>query len=646
MSITDYTKAQKMAEKQCRQDIQDDRYPYLPVLEDLLRGADDGRVPLGQIEIPISLIKGTASTERTNAFASNFMPLLETDTEFCAKWSVLCDSVREEGVREPITVLEYLQRFYVVEGNKRVSVSKFNGAVAIEANVTRVIPKPSDSDGYIVYTEFMEFYAVSRIYEIMMKEPGEFRRLMLAIPADEEQGKLTVWSEDLRRDVKFLYSVFERIYFDKNGQRLPIKPGQAFLHFLEIYSFEALRGDTSAELRRKIDRVWGEFRVLADANPISRILDPTEGSKKVAALNRFIPRQNSVLKAAFLYPRDPQGSVWAYNHELGRLHVEETFGSAVSTKAYLAPAAKADLTIETLIADGYKLFFTTSPVYHAVSMREAVAHPDIILMNCSMNTTYKQLRTYYLRIYEAKFIAGMIAGSMTETERIGYIADYPVLGTPASINAFALGVKMVNPRAVVFLDWTTLPDHDPVKYLESKRVDLFSDRDINTQMNNDDRVGLYGTFGGEVFRLAAPIWNWGKLYEEMVHSVLIGAYKNDGNDNETHALNYYWGMSSGAIDVKYSDKLPVGTQRLVHLMKAQLSGGWFRPFKGMLYDQNGNVVCKKGQILSPEEIINISWLADNVFGRLPDVSELKEEFRPFAEQHRLPKAPEKNVEEP
>ena len=640
MSIQDYNKAQKLAEKQYRSAGQrgQDPYvpPYLPVLEELLNSGDGGRVPLGQLEIPLKLVVGTASAERTTAFASNFMPLLDYDTEFGSKWSELCDSVQAEGVREPIVVFEYLQHFYVVEGNKRVSVSKYNKAVAIEAIVTRVIPKPFDSEGYNVYEEFMEFYAVSRLYEIEMGHIGEFKRLLICIPPDENRGGAEVWSEDLRRDVKFLYLVFESCYYDKNGQRLPITAGQAFLHFLEIYGFESLRGESSVEIRRKMDRVWGEFRVLADETPATRILNPTEVSRK-APFMRFISRPAPVLNIAFLYPRDPQGSSWTFNHEIGRRYLLDRFGSAVNAKAYICPAEKTEQTIEAVAAQGFRMIFTTSPVYHAASMRAAVEHPEIILMNCSMNTAYKQLRTYYLRIYEAKFIAGVIAGSMTENERIGYIADYPVLGTPSSVNAFALGVKLVNPRAMVYLDWSTLIDHNPIDYFRSKNIDLISDRDITPRMErmNNGLSGLYGTFGGSPFLLAVPIWDWGRLYEDMVHSVLIGAYKNDGNENETHALNYYWGMSSGAIDVAYTSKLPLGTKRLVHLLKAQIRGGWFHPFKGILYDQRGNVVNEEKSVLTPEQIIQASWLADNVVGRIPDVSELKEEYRSFAQQHWL-----------
>ncbi len=643
MAIQDYTKAQKLAEKQYRQAVSHGAYPYLPVLEDLLRQSDvEGRVPVGQIEIPIALIAGTANSERTSAFASNFMPLLGYDTEFGSKWSALCDSVKEIGVNEPITVFEYMQRFYVAEGNKRVSVSKFNGAVSIGATVTRILPKAADTDEYKVYSEFLEFYKIAEIYEIQMSQIGSFPRLLRAVPTGDGDDAPAVWDDELRRDVRFLYAVFENYYFSRNGQRFPITTGDAFLHFLEIYSYERLHGLSSIELHRMIDRVWAEFRVLADKNPSSHILNPTEDSKKVA-LTKMLPLTgSSVLRIAFLYPRDPQSSGWSYNHEIGRRYLEDTFGSAVETRSYICPEEEAETVIEQAIADGCKLIFTTSPVYHAVSMRTAVAHPEIILLNCSMNTSYKQLRTYYLRIYEAKFITGMIAGSMTENERVGYIADYPILGTPAAIGAFALGVKLVNPRAMVYLDWSTLVDHDPVAFFRAKQIDLISDRDINAPLADEQGFGLYGIYGGVSFRLAAPVWNWGSLYGDLVRSVLIGAWKNDSNRNETQALNYYWGMSSGAIDVACSSRLPSGTQRLVKLVQEQITKRMFEPFSGIIYDQEGKCRVEPNQTLTAEEIIRADWLPDNVVGKLPEVSELQEQYRAFAKWHSF-KRPEETT---
>lgn len=638
MSVQDYTKAQKSAEKQFKQDGK-----YLPVLEEILRGKEiEGQLPLGQIEIPISMIVGTAQSERTSAFASNFMPLLNYETEFGTKWSELCDSVREVGVHEPITVMEYMQRFYVCEGNKRVSVSIFNGAVSIEAKVTRIIPKPDKSKEYRIYTEFMDFYRISGIYEIEMNQPGEFLRLIqtitpMEVPDGPDQNyKLPPpWNEELRKDVRFLYSIFSGYYLDKYDQRMPLKPGVAFLHFLEIFGFEQIRGLSSLELRRRINQIRKEFNVIGNVNPSSYILDPTEVSRKVALTKKIPLTGTQVLHIAFLFPRDPRGSGWSYNHELGRRYLEDTFGEAITTVSYTCDVDEAETIIEQAIAEGCRMIFTTSPVYHAVSMRMAVAHPEVIILNCSMNTAYKQLRTYYLRIYEAKFINGLIAGYMTESERIGYIADYPVLGMPASVSAFALGVKMVNPRAMVYLDWSTLENHDPHEYFRSKQIDVISSRDIKAPELDDTDFGLYALYGDVSFRLAMPVWNWGNLYEELVHSVLIGAWKNDGNQNESQALNYYWGMSSGAIDVFISDKLPAGIQRLVNLVKKAITENEFKPFTGPIYGQDGTCKVEAEQFLLPDEIIKADWMPDNVFGKIPKVSELDPKFRDFAKWHTI-----------
>ena len=643
MAIQDYQKAQKLAEKQSRD---------LPSLERILRetGAEvEGQLPMGQMEIPLSLIKGTVQDERSNAFSAEFMPLLDLDTEFCSKWSALCDSVREVGVNEPIVVQEYMQRFYIVEGNKRVSVSKYFGAVSIEAVVTRIVPRKTDTAAYKVYSEFVEFHRISGIYEIEMQQPGEFLRLIQAVTPveqpddpDDPPALPEPWDEDLRRDVKFMYSVFAAYYANKMNLHLNITEGEAFLHFLEIYGFAQLRELSSVELQRRMERIRGEFRVLGNDNPTSHILNPTEASQKVALTKRIpLPIGQSTLKIAFLYPKKPDESAWVYNHDKGREDIEKIFGDAIRTEYHVCSAEDAEAYIEKSIANGCKLIFTTSPVYHACSMRMAVAHPEVIILNCSMNTAYQQLRTYYLRIYEAKFIIGVLAGAMTESNHIGYIADYPVYGTPASIAAFALGVEMVKPCASVFLEWSTLENHNPRESFRQKQIDLISGRDtyVPGSSDKDESYGLYiYDYNREKpKRLAHPVWNWGSLYEDLVRSVLIGAWKNDANQNEKQALNYYWGMSSGAIDVECSDELPGGVRKLVELIKESITLGKLDPFSGAgaIYTMTGKCVVQEGQKLTPDEIIRADWLPANVIGKLPEISDLAPQFREFAKWHHI-----------
>ena len=122
------------------------------------------------------------------------------------------------------------------------------------------------------------------------------------------------------------------------------------------------------------------------------------------------------------------------------------------------------------------------------SLKVAVEHPEVTILNCSLNAPHKNIRTYYARMYEAKFISGMIAGAMAENDRIAYVADYPIYGMIANINAFALGAACVNPRAKVYLDWSTRKDHDLDKFLTMNDIHYVSNQDMITP-SMPSRVG-------------------------------------------------------------------------------------------------------------------------------------------------------------
>ena len=147
MSIPEYNKARKAAIRAYKYGLSHGSYPYLPVLDELLSfTATAGEMDLGLIDIPLERIIGTKSSGRTKAFASNFMPLLGDDTEFADKWCSLYRSHLNEGIREPVIACEFMNSYYIIEGNKRVSVLKFSGAVNVAGYVTRILPAPSDTE--------------------------------------------------------------------------------------------------------------------------------------------------------------------------------------------------------------------------------------------------------------------------------------------------------------------------------------------------------------------------------------------------------------------------------------------------------------------------------------------------------------------
>ena len=137
-----YKKARKAGIKAFREAGGKGRYPYLTSLDEiLLHTKTAGTEDLGVCEIPLSRVTGTKTASRSESFAWNFMPLLREKTEFSGKWERLYEAQMEEGIREPVKVYEYMHHFYVREGNKRVSVMKYVGAVKITADVTRIFPK-------------------------------------------------------------------------------------------------------------------------------------------------------------------------------------------------------------------------------------------------------------------------------------------------------------------------------------------------------------------------------------------------------------------------------------------------------------------------------------------------------------------------
>ena len=163
----EYNKALKAGEKEYKAKLAAGEYPYLPALDDIEPDADTlTHKPLGIMEIPVELIAGTKTRSRQNSFAPDFMPLIESDSEFAAKWNNLYKAQISEGFNDPIKAYEYLHRFYVQEGNKRVSVSRFLDMPMIAAEVTRVVPEAEVLDQHPEYREFLKFYSVAPVYDI------------------------------------------------------------------------------------------------------------------------------------------------------------------------------------------------------------------------------------------------------------------------------------------------------------------------------------------------------------------------------------------------------------------------------------------------------------------------------------------------
>ena len=220
-------------------------------------------------------------------------------------------------------------------------------------------------------------------------------------------------------------------------------------------------------------------------------------------------------------------------------------------------------------------------------------------------------------------LTGILAGAMADNNRIGYIADYPIAGSVASINAFAFGAQMANHRAKVYLKWSSVEGSHPLKELIGEGIMVCSGQDMITPGKGHKKFGLY-TIGEETRTLATAVTDWGKLYEKLLNAILSGSNLKDGGKPKSY--NYWFGMDAGVVDVICSTKLQQGTKRLIDMVRHGITHGHFHMFEGELFAQDGICIQKEG-LMSPENIVSMDWLAENVVGEIPKLSELKNEAK-------------------
>lgn len=630
---TEYIKAYKRGKKDYQLRLLRGERPILPVLDEMLPAKGTYKeVPLGLVQIPINRLVGTKTSARSNAFAGNFMPILSDNTEFADKWQALYNSQIEEGIREPIKAYEYMNQFYVEEGNKRVSVMKYVGMVSIPGTVIRIIPNRTEEKENKIYFEFLDFYEGSKINYIWFTEEGCFAKLLKEV--GKQPGE--VWSEDDRLDFSSVYNRFTAEFKVNGGDQLHITSGDAFLAFITLYGYQKICNLLNRELKELVLKSWEEFVLLDKNQEVDLKLDPNYG--KESLLNKLKTLGSGKLKVAFIYAKTPASSAWTYAHELGRMQLEQKYPDEVETVFYENVTEDSiEDCLEKCVAEKCDIIFTTTPAFVQASVKAAIAYPSVRIVNCSLRTSHRYIRTYYARMYEAKFLMGAIAGVMTENDRLAYIADYPIRGSIANINAFALGAKMVNPRAKVFVEWASVKGFDRKKRLKELEVDIVSDKDMVVPEAAKRYYGLYRLVNGEPVGLAMPVWQWGIFYEQMLRTIMEGTWKDDDNVVEKKAINYWWGMSAGVVDMICSRNLPVETKRLVELIKTAISRGEFDPFYGKLYSQDGCVQWDPNRKLTPEEIIMMDWLADNVEGHIPTEEELVEHSLPTIMQQGIEK---------
>jgi basic membrane protein A len=320
-------------------------------------------------------------------------------------------------------------------------------------------------------------------------------------------------------------------------------------------------------------------------------------------------------------------SDWGYNyaHNQGRIFLEGVMSKDIQTSIVenIPESAEVERVMEKMIASGTKLIFPTSYGYLDPALRVAERHPEVVFMHCGGYKMSNNLGTYFAYIHQPMFLAGVVAGRMTKTNKMGFVAAHPIPQVLWNINAFTLGARSVNPSASVNVVWTN-SWYDPATEAEAANglIDLgadvlamHQDSPITVVQTAESR-GVYSIgYHADLHQFApkgwltGAMWDWGGLYEKIAQSVKDGNWKPE---------IYRAGMESGNVKLSsFGSAVPFEIQKEVLALRQRIEKGDYVVFQGPLKDREGRERLAAGQKPEREWMDNMDWFVEGVQGAIP-----------------------------
>jgi basic membrane protein A and related proteins len=329
-------------------------------------------------------------------------------------------------------------------------------------------------------------------------------------------------------------------------------------------------------------------------------------------------------KAAFVYIGPPGDLGWTYEHDRGRKMLEDELGDEIET-AYIESVEEGPDSARVMrqyAQEGYDMIFATSFGYMDHMYEVAEEFPDVLFEHCSGFKTLDNMATYFGRIYQPRYLSGIVAGNMTEANSIGYVAAFPIPEVIRGINAFTLGVREVNPDATVQVVWTNTW-YDPVQEREAAvalldaGVDIIAQHQDTTEPQKaaQERGALSIGYDSDMREfvgdtvLTSPIWNWGTYYIDTAQNAIDGEW-------ETH--QFWGGLESGVVELaEYSPKVPDDVRNQVDDARQAILDG-DEVFCGPINAQDGSTFVADGECMSDGDMLGMSIFVEGVEGTIPE----------------------------
>ncbi|MEA3459576.1 MAG: BMP family ABC transporter substrate-binding protein, partial [Chloroflexota bacterium] len=327
-------------------------------------------------------------------------------------------------------------------------------------------------------------------------------------------------------------------------------------------------------------------------------------------------------KVAFVYV-GPVGDLgWTWAHDQGRLYLEEELGVETAYSELVAEGPDATRIIRDYAEKGYGVIFATSFGYMDSVIEVAAEYPDITFEHCTGYKMADNAGIYDGRGYQPWYLAGIVAGSMTQNDLLGYVAPYPIPEVVRNMNAFTLGARSVNPdvemHPIWIFTWVDPPkEREAAQALLDLGCDVIARESDSTEPDKLAQENSIYAVGYNAYQpavapdalLTAPIWNWGIFYKKTVEEVMSGTWES---------ADYWGGLADGLMDLApIADFVPDDVKALVEEKKTEIVSGEFDVFLGPIKDNTGELRVPDGVTMTDEEKRAFDWLVEGVVGTIP-----------------------------
>ena len=333
-------------------------------------------------------------------------------------------------------------------------------------------------------------------------------------------------------------------------------------------------------------------------------------------------RAAAPLKAGFVFIGPVGDYGWSYQHNVGRLQAQKALGTAVETSYVenVPGTPDCEAVFESLVASGHKLIFGTSFDYMDYMVRMAAKYPDVKFENC---TGYKQapnLAVYDIRYYQGRYIQGVIAGHVSKTGKVGYVASVPIPEVVRGMDGVMQGMRSVNPKGqlkfIMIDNW-----YDPGKEGEATKALIDQGCDIICQHTDspaplETAASLHVPAFGQAtdmikfaphYQLTASVNEWGGYYTSRFKAMLNNSWTNS---------NTWGGFADGMLAMAPYTNMPAAAEAAAKQAVADIASGKLNVFAGPLVDQSGKTFLPAGQVLAGKDLIGLQTLVQGIQGQL------------------------------